>query len=193
LNIFIKENYLIKINIYATEKFDIKFSCFASAEVGFQNLKTGEVTGLNQSCLSFGKDSRLTCTTGGFHPIFETRFLFHFSCYYFCDWPVMNEWRAGLGQIQLNLGSYIIEVQIEFRWACFVNSKIPVGFVLNLQNPLVNSQILPFLAAFHGCVDLICVHHYHSYIFLTGCSTLLGRSMEDECGKFSGWLLECTT
>lgn len=58
----------------------MKFFLFCLAEVGFQNLKTGEDTGLNQSCLSFGKDSRLACMTGGFHPIYETRFLFHFSC-----------------------------------------------------------------------------------------------------------------
>lgn len=35
-----------------------------SAEVWFQNLNTGEDTGLNQKFSSFGKDSRLACMTG---------------------------------------------------------------------------------------------------------------------------------
>lgn len=33
-------------------------------------------------------------------------------------------------------------------------------------------------------------HPYYCYVFLTGCSILLMKSMDNKCGKLSGWLLD---
>lgn len=87
------------------------FFFFDSAEVWFQNLNTGEDIGLNQSCLSFGKDRNLACMTGGFHPIYERWFLFHFlATISVMGLQPMNG--ADLGQIWFNLGSHILRLHL---------------------------------------------------------------------------------